>query len=148
MRYHQGVIRIDLTDVLRNPHDDPAMRERTGMDEELFDYVLGTDGAARIVQRASDLIRSEYARRSHGRGPRDPKPAPVGVHVFCRGGRHRSVAIATAIREALQGTLSTLVTHRDVTQTRRPALTAATTAATHAERTDDVRHGTHAGRER
>ncbi|MFB7672224.1 hypothetical protein ACFC26_12490 [Kitasatospora purpeofusca] len=46
---------LDLTTALRNPPEDPAVREvmiaSTGLDQVVHDYVLATPGALEIVER-------------------------------------------------------------------------------------------------
>jgi len=108
-RHGNGLVAIDLTSALRNPHDDESMRQMTGLDEKVHDYVMATEGADEILDYAAAKIRAEYASRPN------PK-APLEVHVYCRGGRHRSVAIALALRDALPGTgiVKVSLIHRDV----------------------------------
>ncbi|MFI9331988.1 hypothetical protein ACIGZJ_31155 [Kitasatospora sp. NPDC052868] len=80
----------------RNPHDDPGMRFRTGLDEEVRDHVLGTPGMMPMVERIAESAKAvlfSYANRR-----RDL----VHVVVACRGGRHRSVAAAESAAEYLK----------------------------------------------
>jgi RNase adaptor protein for sRNA GlmZ degradation len=87
----QRVVSIDLTHALRNPFDDPAMRELTGFDSVVFEHVMSTPGAAEIVDDAVDQVLTYL----------DAANAPVDVHSFCKGGRHRSVSVARAIQARL-----------------------------------------------
>lgn len=80
----------DLSDRLRNPHDDPGMRYRTGLDDDVREHVLSTPGAMEWVARIAEETRGvleAWAGRRH---------RLVHVTVACRGGRHRSVAVAEA----------------------------------------------------
>ncbi|WTK42294.1 hypothetical protein OG610_39025 (plasmid) [Streptomyces anulatus] len=85
------------TRVLRNPPEDPAVRERmihsNGMVGEVRDYVLATPGASRLVERSVEQLLAllDVPPRS------GEQPLRVDVHVVCGGGRHRSVAVAEAI---------------------------------------------------
>ncbi len=107
IRYGHGVVEIDLTTALRNPHQDPAMRYRTGLDQDVYEHVMATDGAAEIVREAAEAV-ADWAEAAMG-------TAPVEVHSYCKGGRHRSVAVARALAEALTDLgLTVAVTHRDV----------------------------------
>jgi UPF0042 nucleotide-binding protein len=94
--YEDGLF-VDLSNQLRNPADDPAMRHLTGLDKKVADHVLGTSGAMTIVERiavsAKGLLDS-YADKRH---------QLVKVTIACRGGRHRSVAIAEAVAQYLRG---------------------------------------------
>ena len=102
---------VDLRHALRNPFDDPAMRELTGHDSIVRDHVLETEGAQHIVNDALGRIQ---AALTWARGWHDPHI--VRVHVFCKGGRHRSVAIGEEITRALNEEIriSAEITHRDV----------------------------------
>lgn len=87
------VISLDLRTALRNPANDPALIEMTGLDAPAREHVLATPGAAEIIEdfamRILDGYRAANARR---RG----QPRRQDALVFCMGGRHRSVAIAEA----------------------------------------------------
>lgn len=85
---------VDLTRLLRNPHADPAMRELTGRDAVVRDHVLATLGATDVVD--SVVARVEALLTYH-----QPRGEDVRVHVQCKGGRHRSVAVADAAGAAL-----------------------------------------------
>lgn len=84
----------DLSNELRNPHHDPAMRYKTGLDPDVRDHVRATPGAAtwaaRIARDAQTLASAA-----------GPTGKLVHVTVACRGGRHRSVAIAEWAAELL-----------------------------------------------
>lgn len=96
-------VAVDLTEALRNPASDPAMIELTGLDARVRNHVMSTPGAVEIRDQALALIE-EAARRED-----------VDVLVFCRGGRHRSVAMGEEIRDALAARgVDVLVVHRDV----------------------------------
>ena len=97
-------VAVDLTGALRNPASDPAMIELTGLDTRVRDHVMSTPGAVEIRDQALALIE-EVARSGDS----------VDVLVFCRGGRHRSVAMGEEIRDVLtaQG-VDVRVVHRDV----------------------------------
>lgn len=92
---------INLTKALRNPPEDPAVRERmiqlNGLDPEVRRYVMDTDGAMGIVARAVDQIRTLVDAWGN------PTRLLVPVWVFCQGGRHRSVAVAEEIADWLGG---------------------------------------------
>lgn len=100
---------VDLRTRLRNPHENPAMRHLTGLDQAVFDHVMNTDGVEEIVadtvsRAVSDL---KHWGNPHGRICR--------VFVCCRGGRHRSVAVAEEIADRLyQRGIGVQVEHRDI----------------------------------
>ena len=102
---------VDLRTALRNPHHDPAMRQLTGLDEPVRAHVLATPGAWDIIDRTVSRVLAMlgYAPTGH--------TAPLPVHTFCQGGRHRSVAIAEAVAAELRDCgITVQVTHRDVTK--------------------------------
>ncbi len=101
---------LDLTTALRNPPEDPAVRDvmiaSTGLDEVVLDYVLATPGALEIAERTVLRVLAQAAA---------VPDQPAALHVYCRGGRHRSVALARTVGELLQAQgASVTVTHRHV----------------------------------
>lgn len=104
-RHNAMPVTLDLTTALRNPHDDPGMRYRTGLDPDVYEHVMTTPGAAsaRDAAVAEILARGEAGEQF------------VEVHSICRGGRHRSVAMAEAIAADVQArAIPVEVEHRDV----------------------------------
>lgn len=100
---------IDLRTALRNPHNDPAMRQMTGLDQAVFDHVMATPGAEKIVADAVSRIASDLTHWSNPRG------LICFVQVFCKGGRHRSVAIAEEVADRLYELgFGVEVEHRDI----------------------------------
>lgn len=106
---------VNLTTALRNPPDDPDVRERmiqlSGLHPEVRAYVLDTPGALDIVRRATDQVRALVE------GWGNPNHQIVRVHVVCRGGRHRSVVIAEEVATWLRaGGYGVEVEHLDITK--------------------------------
>jgi UPF0042 nucleotide-binding protein len=94
---------------LPNPYWVPELRERTGLDAAVNDYVVGQPSAPEFLDRIAGLVRfmsDGYLRE----GKRY-----VTVAVGCTGGKHRSVAISEnlSVRFVKQG-VETFVTHRDL----------------------------------
>jgi UPF0042 nucleotide-binding protein len=80
---------------LPNPHWVPELREHTGQDAAVGEYVLSRPGAEdylRTCRHLIDLTTDGY--RQEGK-------RYMTVAVGCTGGRHRSVAIAEALGELL-----------------------------------------------
>ncbi|MFD9564328.1 hypothetical protein [Streptomyces sp. NPDC059994] len=80
---------------LRNPHHDPAMRYRTGLDREVYRHVVDTPGANTVISRIVDETQALMAQRTKNL-------KLTRVTIACRGGRHRSVAIAEIAAEYLR----------------------------------------------
>jgi UPF0042 nucleotide-binding protein len=93
---------------LPNPHFEPRLRPRTGLDPEVAQFVLESAPARELLGRLRELLAfllPLYEREGK---------SYLTVAVGCTGGRHRSVAVL----EALAGELRRLgqnvsVTHRD-----------------------------------
>ncbi|MDR3081347.1 MAG: hypothetical protein LBV60_10565, partial [Streptomyces sp.] len=85
----------NLSDKLHNPHNDPAMRHKTGLDREVSQHVIDTPGADAIINRIVNETQALIKQRAS-----DLKIAHVTI--ACRGGRHRSVAIAEIAAEYLR----------------------------------------------
>lgn len=98
---------VDLRKALRNPHDDPAMRYLTGFDARVREHVLATPGAEQVI---TDTIARMLALIAV-----TPDDGILHVHVFCQGGKHRSVVIAEEIwARLLAAGYSVGVVHRDI----------------------------------
>ena len=92
---------------LPNPHYDPALRPRTGLDPEVRRYVFSE--AAEPYYRALLAVAGLAAEGARAEGR-----AFYTVAVGCTGGRHRSVAVAERLAEELSGRFAVEVVHRDV----------------------------------
>jgi UPF0042 nucleotide-binding protein len=117
-------VTVDLRAALRNPHHDPAMRFKTGLDPLVRDHVLATPGAERIISAAVARILAVL----HGWAEPEFRS---DAHIFCQGGRHRSVAIAEAVSARLRAMgVGVLVEHRDIA---KPVVQPVTRAAASAD---------------
>jgi len=94
---------------LPNPYWDAALRDQTGLQDEVASVVLSGEGAQEFLSLYTDLvrvIRDGYLRE----GKRY-----VTIALGCTGGRHRSVAMAEQFAERLRESgMETLVAHRDI----------------------------------
>ncbi|SNT62453.1 UPF0042 nucleotide-binding protein [Asanoa hainanensis] len=94
---------------LPNPFWVPELRDQTGRDEAVSDYVLGQHGAVPFVDT--------YARLILGTAPGFEREGKryLTVAVGCTGGKHRSVAIAEELATRLrESRLSASAQHRDL----------------------------------
>jgi len=95
---------------LPNPHYEEDLRELTGQDEPVIDYVEGSDGIADFYERLIPLL--DYLLPAY----ENEGKAHLTVGIGCTGGRHRSVVIAEHLARtyAGRGDLLIDVVHRDV----------------------------------
>ncbi len=81
---------------LPNPHWVPELREHTGQDAVVSEYVLSRPGAEDYLRTCCHLIDLTT------NGYRQEGKRYMTVAVGCTGGKHRSVAIAEALGELLR----------------------------------------------
>ncbi len=95
---------------LPNPHWVPELREHTGREAAVRDYVLGQDGAQDYLDTFHHLLQLTVD------GYRREGKRYMTVAVGCTGGKHRSVAMTEALAALLDrhDDLSVRVLHRDV----------------------------------
>jgi UPF0042 nucleotide-binding protein len=102
---------------LPNPHYEADLRELTGLDDAVVEYVESSAGIAEFYERLTPLL--DYllpAYESEGK-------SHLTIGIGCTGGRHRSVVIAEHLARiyAARGDLLIDVVHRDVHKPpRRP----------------------------
>jgi RNase adapter protein RapZ len=94
---------------LPNPHWVPELRDLTGLDGPVRDYVLGRDETPEFVDRVDDLLRFLLPHfLAEGK-------SYLTIAVGCTGGRHRSVAIVEELAQRLRAEGHVInVFHRDV----------------------------------
>ena len=94
---------------LPNPHWIPGLRDQTGQQPAVRDYVLGQPGADDYLATARRLVELTVS------GYRQEGKRYMTIAVGCTGGKHRSVAIAEALADAVSdGTDEVRVVHRDL----------------------------------
>jgi UPF0042 nucleotide-binding protein len=102
---------------LPNPHYEDELRDLTGLDEPVREYVENSDGLEEFYDRLIPLL--DYLLPSYVREGK----AHLTVGIGCTGGRHRSVVIAEHLAEAYADRDGYMVdvVHRDVDKPpRRP----------------------------
>src|SRR6266513_918404 len=78
---------------LPNPHYESELRELTGLDDAVIDYVDRSDGISEFYERLIPLL--DYLLPSYVREGKSHLTIGIG----CTGGRHRSVVIADRLAE-------------------------------------------------
>ncbi len=96
---------------LSNPHFVPGLREKTGQDAEVLEYLRKQPDFEEIVERLTDLLAHLLPRY------RRENRSYLSVAVGCTGGRHRSVAVCERLRTELEehGWPARLI-HRDISR--------------------------------
>uniref|UniRef100_A0A7C6E4W7 RNase adapter RapZ n=1 Tax=Thermus tengchongensis TaxID=1214928 RepID=A0A7C6E4W7_9DEIN len=92
---------------LPNPHYDPALKPRTGLDPEVKAYVFREEVEPYYRALLSVVGLAAEGAQREGR-------AFYTAAIGCTGGRHRSVAVAERLAEELAGRFQVEVSHRDV----------------------------------
>ena len=95
---------------LANPHYDPELRELTGLDEPVIEYIARDGRLEQLYERLFallDFLLPQYVAEGK---------AHLVIAIGCTGGRHRSVTIAEALAERYreQPDLDVAVAHRDI----------------------------------
>jgi RNase adapter protein RapZ len=95
---------------LPNPHYESDLRDLTGLDQAVVDYVESSNGIAAFYERLTPLLdyllpAYEQEGKSH-----------LTIGIGCTGGRHRSVVIAEHLARVYEGRGDFLVdvVHRDI----------------------------------
>jgi RNase adapter protein RapZ len=102
---------------LPNPHYEKELRDLTGLDGPVREYVEASDGLEDFYERLIPLL--DYLLPSYVREGK----AHLTVGVGCTGGRHRSVVIAEQLAKVYSGREEYMVdvVHRDIDKPpRRP----------------------------
>ena len=95
---------------LPNPLWIPELREHTGLDGEVRNYVLSQEGAEEFLDRYHQLLRLI------GAGYKREGKRYLTLAVGCTGGKHRSVALSVELAQRLskEDGMAVKVVHRDL----------------------------------
>ncbi|MGG6797380.1 UNVERIFIED_CONTAM: RNase adapter RapZ [Streptococcus canis] len=92
---------------LPNPYYQVALREKTGLDEDVFNYVMSHPESEEFYKHLLNLIVPILpAYQKEGK-------SVLTVAIGCTGGQHRSVAFAHRLAESLATDWSVNESHRD-----------------------------------
>ena len=80
---------------LPNPYCVEELRPLSGLDAPVYDFVLGSEGAQRFMELLEPLLGFLLPRYT------EEGKYTLNIAVGCTGGRHRSVAVARAVADAL-----------------------------------------------
>ncbi len=95
---------------LPNPFWIPELREHSGLDGDVRNYVLGQEGAEEFLEQYHELLRLV------GAGYKREGKRYLTLAVGCTGGKHRSVAISEELAKRLskEDGMAVKVVHRDL----------------------------------
>ena len=92
---------------LPNPYYDPALRNQTGLDQEVYDYVMEHKESEVFYSHLTQLIKPILP------GYQKEGKSVLTIAVGCTGGQHRSVAFAHRLAQELKNDWTVNETHRD-----------------------------------
>ena len=100
---------------LPNPYYIKELREKTGNDQAVYDYVMNSEMTEEFYQQFIKMLRFVMP------GYQKEGKSSVTIAIGCTGGQHRSVALANRIGEALQEKYPVNITHRDMAKRKETA---------------------------
>lgn len=94
---------------LPNPHFVDELRDKTGIDPSVVEYVLKSEKTQEFLKRYSELLSFLLPQYVH------EGKAYLNIGVGCTGGQHRSVVVAEELRKRIPpGAYLVSVKHRDI----------------------------------
>ena len=82
---------------LPNPFYVDELKQKTGLDQEVYDYVFRSPEAGQFLDKLEDMVRfllPQYVREGKNQ---------LVIGIGCTGGKHRSVSLARGLTERLKG---------------------------------------------
>lgn len=100
---------------LPNPYYIEELRPLTGMNQEIFQYVMANETAQQFADKLEDMVKflvPNYVREGKN---------SLVIAIGCTGGKHRSVTLARVLHERLKETkeYGLRLEHRDIEMDRR-----------------------------
>lgn len=98
---------------LPNPFYIPELKEKTGLDSEVSDYVMSFEVAQQFADKLRDMLdflMPQYVAEGKSN---------IVIAIGCTGGKHRSVTLANEMtRHLTDSGYNTFVNHRDINKDR------------------------------
>src|SRR5262249_24879056 len=99
---------------LPNPHFEPQLRERSGLEPDVAAFVLDPPRTREFMAKLCEFVDFLIPRYE------EEGKAHLTVALGCTGGQHRSVAVVEALERHLsERKIPVRVSHRDVARARR-----------------------------
>ncbi len=94
---------------LPNPYWVPELRDHTGLEADVSDYVLGQPAAVEFIERLEALLQTVDD------GFLRERKQYLNLAIGCTGGKHRSVAMSEELgKRLMERGIETTVVHRDL----------------------------------
>ncbi|WP_353510083.1 RNase adapter RapZ, partial [Faecalibaculum rodentium] len=93
---------------LPNPFYEPSLRNKTGNDKEVYDYVMESQDTQEYIHRTGEML--DYVLEQYDKQNKSNMIISVG----CTGGQHRSVSIANWLYDRYKDKYRCFKSHRDV----------------------------------
>lgn len=98
---------------LPNPYYIPELREKTGVDQEVYDYVMQQSETEEFFNRFMGLLAVNLP------GYKREGKSNVNIAIGCTGGHHRSVALVERVAQQLRSDgYNVNISHRDKDKTK------------------------------
>ena len=98
---------------LPNPYYIPELREKTGVDQEVYDYVMQQAETEEFFNRFMHLLALNLP------GSKREGKSNVNIAIGCTGGHHRSVALVERVAQQLRSDgYNVNISHRDKDKTK------------------------------
>lgn len=101
---------------LPNPFYVKHMRTKTGLDEEVYNYVMKWSDTTKFLEKLVDLL--EFILPLYKREGK----SQIVIAIGCTGGQHRSVAIAEYLKEKFKTDYHVEISHREIPNERTKSL--------------------------
>lgn len=93
---------------LPNPYYVPALKNKTGLDQNVYDYVMKSAKTEDFYQLFIKMLKGIIP------GYEQEGKTSLTVAIGCTGGQHRSVALAKRVGSELKGEYPVKINHRDI----------------------------------
>ena len=104
---------------LANPYWRTDLREKTGLDKDVQDYIASDSHFNDLYKKMADLIVSLLPRYS------DEGKSYLNIAIGCTGGKHRSVMVSERLGQSIRlAGYTPVIRHRDLPITARKQMTA------------------------
>ncbi len=94
-----------------NPFYVDELKNKTGNDKEVQDYVMQTDSAKEFMDKLCDMVKYMIPLYI------EEGKSSLTISVGCTGGKHRSVTMANLLAKSIEG-YNVNIIHRDITRSK------------------------------